>query len=254
VARLLREGGREAPTGVVPLASASADAPPLILIPAALETVAAYAELAGGIAGVSVFGVELSIEPGESIEALAARHADAIRTAWPQGPYRLAGWSLGGVLAFETARRLGDVQMVALLDSFLASQPVDPQHPALLEQLARDLQLDVAPRGAPELLEAARRLGRLPPDLSDQQGRALIDGYRRRVAAWSLYRPAAYPGRVVLYEARARESGGDLVGPWRGVAGCLEVHAAAGDHRSMIRGPHAHELAAALKSALEDVP
>lgn len=40
------------------------------------------------------------------IEDLAARYAAALQEVQPHGPYRIAGWSFGGVVAFETARQL----------------------------------------------------------------------------------------------------------------------------------------------------
>ena len=37
---------------------------------------------------------------------MAACYLGAVRRVQPEGPYRLAGWSLGGQIAFEMARRL----------------------------------------------------------------------------------------------------------------------------------------------------
>ena len=56
-----------------------------------------------------------------SIEAMAADRLPLILNAQPQGPYRLAGWCIGGLVAFETARLLiaaeKEVEMVAMIDS-----------------------------------------------------------------------------------------------------------------------------------------
>jgi iron transport multicopper oxidase len=40
----------------------------------------------------------------------------AIRTVQPHGPYHLGGWSIGGVFAFEAARRMQDVSSLFLID------------------------------------------------------------------------------------------------------------------------------------------
>lgn len=56
-----------------------------------------------------------------SIEAMAADRLPVIKNAQPQGPYRLAGFCIGGLVAFEAARLLvarGEkVEMVAMIDS-----------------------------------------------------------------------------------------------------------------------------------------
>lgn len=55
-----------------------------------------------------------------SIAEMAATYVDAIRAVWPQGPYFLAGFSLGAQIAFETASQLttagGVVRLLALID------------------------------------------------------------------------------------------------------------------------------------------
>ncbi|HEY9314185.1 thioesterase domain-containing protein, partial [Williamsia sp.] len=57
-----------------------------------------------------------------SVEEIAARYADEIRAVRPDGPYRLLGWSLGGVIAHAVAARLQrdghEVEMLVMFDSF----------------------------------------------------------------------------------------------------------------------------------------
>ena len=61
----------------------------------------------------------------ESIEDMAAHYIDAIVKINPNGPYALAGFSFGGVVAFEMTRQLKEqgktVSLTALLDSYLDS-------------------------------------------------------------------------------------------------------------------------------------
>jgi acyl-CoA synthetase (AMP-forming)/AMP-acid ligase II/thioesterase domain-containing protein/acyl carrier protein len=56
-----------------------------------------------------------------SIEAMAADSLSLIMNAQPQGPYRLAGWCIGGLVAFEAARMLlaagKKVEMVIIIDA-----------------------------------------------------------------------------------------------------------------------------------------
>jgi len=61
----------------------------------------------------------------ESIEEMAACYIESIVKINPKGPYALAGFSFGGVVAFEMARQLKEqgktVSIVALLDSYVDS-------------------------------------------------------------------------------------------------------------------------------------
>ena len=60
------------------------------------------------------------IVQAESLQALAAQHVAAIRRIQPHGPYRLAGFSMGGLIAFEMAQQLRasgqEVEFLFLLD------------------------------------------------------------------------------------------------------------------------------------------
>ena len=57
-----------------------------------------------------------------SFEEIAAEYVALIRRAQPTGPYQLIGWCVGGVLAFEVARQLGEQQQtvafVGLIDAW----------------------------------------------------------------------------------------------------------------------------------------
>ena len=61
----------------------------------------------------------------ESVEDMAAHYIEAIEKINPNGPYALAGFCVGGIVAFEMSRQLKakgkDVSMLALLDSYADS-------------------------------------------------------------------------------------------------------------------------------------
>jgi amino acid adenylation domain-containing protein len=100
--------------------------PAVFLVHAIGGTVHPYAELALRLAGTySVYGIEAAglrgrAEPAGSLPALVDAYLQAIRAAQPTGPYRLGGWSMGAVLAFEITRILesegAEVELLALLD------------------------------------------------------------------------------------------------------------------------------------------
>lgn len=85
------------------------------LLPAEYSTYAVYSARE-----LTLFGP--SAEP-PSVQELAHDYVNTIRRKQPRGPYRIAGFSFGGVLAFEVARQLrglGDETIfIGMLDSML---------------------------------------------------------------------------------------------------------------------------------------
>jgi thioesterase domain-containing protein len=73
------------------------------------------------ISTVQAYGLEERAIPDRTVEAIARRNIDAIRTVQPHGPYRLGGFSFGGLVAFEMACRLradGEaVDILVMLDT-----------------------------------------------------------------------------------------------------------------------------------------
>ncbi len=74
-----------------------------------------------------------------TLEELAAHYVDRLREVRPAGPYRLLGWSTGGIIAHAMATRLQDlgeqVEILAILDAYPAEGfrelPVPDQAEAL---------------------------------------------------------------------------------------------------------------------------
>ena len=66
-------------------------------------------------------GLDGSTKPHDSIEDMAAHYIQEIRSVQPQGPYLLAGYSLGGIVAWEMARQLlaagEEVPFLAVFDA-----------------------------------------------------------------------------------------------------------------------------------------
>ena len=76
---------------------------------------------------ISVYGLQArgfrdaSSLPG-SIEEMARDYLQQMRACQPDGPYRLVGWSMGGLVAHEVARLLREdgeeLELLAILDAF----------------------------------------------------------------------------------------------------------------------------------------
>jgi thioesterase domain-containing protein len=109
-------------------------APPLFLVPelgAGAPTAALADALGAELAVHALPPVAADGDAPRTVEGLAAHFVRIIRDVQPAGPYRLAGWSFGGVVAYEVATQLlgrdEAVEFLALFDAF---------HPALLRRVA----------------------------------------------------------------------------------------------------------------------
>jgi thioesterase domain-containing protein len=112
-------------------------------------TVSAYTPLGQELAAMfTVYGLESpaldapsTVAP--SLAALVTDYTHRIRAAQPAAPYRLAGWSMGAVLAFEIAQRLeqqgAEVRLLVLLDPpFAVPADFAPAEPLLAGRFVAD--------------------------------------------------------------------------------------------------------------------
>jgi thioesterase domain-containing protein len=87
---------------------------------------------------IPVYGLPPKLEdetPLRTVEGMAMRMVRMIRAVQARGPYRLAGWSFGGILAYEIAAQLigadQDVEFLGLFDtSYVAGLSDPPLQPA----------------------------------------------------------------------------------------------------------------------------
>ncbi|MEU7046987.1 non-ribosomal peptide synthetase/type I polyketide synthase [Streptomyces eurythermus] len=214
------------------------------------------------------------VEPAPpTVAGLAAHYADALTERFPDGPYRLGGWSMGGVIALETARLLTGrgrtVELVAAVDLLEPPGRAEPaSDAALLARFARDLaglagsdwnpgpaEFEPAHDRSPveELLTRARRAAVLPAEIDAATLERLANRFLRLSRALAGHEPAPYRGRVRLLRAMDGATTAttrqwlDLLGDQ---AESIDVP---GDHYSVMRSPNLRTLAAELGKALEDL-
>ncbi|MBV4490402.1 non-ribosomal peptide synthetase [Pseudomonas oryzicola] len=114
---------------LLPLNTRVDASPPLFCLHAGFGTVFDYEPLARQLDGrCTVYGLQcrMLLDPAwvdDSLETMAIDYAQYIRQKQPEGPYQLAGWSLGGTLAVLVAKELENqgqrVALLALVDSFV---------------------------------------------------------------------------------------------------------------------------------------
>lgn len=225
--------------------------------------------------------------PQDRVEAMAARYAQAIRARQPQGPYALCGFSFGGLVALEVARRLAQdgqaLAMVALLDTYVHRVP--PRGLGWAWRAHRGVR-KLASLSPPQRREAVREwitryqpgFGPASPSRNDrvpwhpaapEPARSLLTGerwaampvaqqqvYLAMCEAFRHYAPQPFAGTPLLWLRAGQPQAGfyDSAPVWRRVARAgLRVVTVPGTHLALVAA-HAGETAAIIDAALDAAP
>jgi acetoacetyl-CoA synthetase len=207
--------------------------------------------------------------PQRSVEEMAASYVEVIRALQPQGPYRVAGHSFGGLLAFEIGRLLSEqgeeIDWLGLIDAELstAAHPPArrwgyrltlPYHYARAALRNPRAALRAAIGFVPRLLR--RGFSRLHRDAALAESEATwmegASAQHQRLATHFLrlaadYRPRPYRGSMtyLLPTVRRFHLFADPLPVWRRVtAGTIEVERVPGPHVGMVAGDSAPVVAA----------
>jgi thioesterase domain-containing protein len=219
--------------------------------------------------GLQAFGYESAVEPLTSIEEMADRYVGELRRVAAHGPYRLAGWSFGGTVAFEMARRLEQlgerVEWLGLFDAHPMDLPNELREKRAwtesdvlrfslidlgLQANALDDMTDA--EAFAYVVHQLERAGRVPRGLPELNLRAKLNTMAAHGTASAFYRFNG-PVQTDLHLYRVTEvsaQGHALVDAeeWRPrTAGALWIHPVSGDHNTMLDQPHAFALAEKVK-------
>ncbi len=277
LAHRLDEEVEEVPwTPLVPIRTGGSHRPLFAVHPAG-GTVLCYRELAQRLGDDQPFyGLEArGFEPGESfhqnVGEMAMAYVEAVRALQEKGPYRLAGYSDGGVVAFDMARKLRaageEVELLVLIDAaFPDPEALEGDETAALEGFGGDLGLDanavahvVKARNMTfeqrldRLFAEGRRAGFFGEDDAERL-RRLHRLYRHLSEAKDRYVPRLYYGALTLVRPNSQRGRSDLAAGWMELVRRLEVCLVPGDHFSMLREPFVEELAARLQRRLAADP
>ncbi|UFT00038.1 amino acid adenylation domain-containing protein [Nocardia huaxiensis] len=291
LATVVRAGGvQDSFDALVPLRTGDPDRAPVFLVHPIGGNVLCYVELAENLAGRTVYGIRATgIEPGttplDDMTELACSYIEAIRRTHPDGPYHLAGWSFGGYVALEMARRLPeqDLAQLVLLDTIcLGDAPMTPipERDLIVWFFTELLWYAHGPQASPEefdttattsdelfevILSRAIARGIVGGDASPQLIRRLYGVFRANYEATVRYPMTPLDRDLVVLRARdalppAAHAAHHRVGSmfdsptngWdRWAARELEVVAVPGDHLTMMSRPHVVEVARQLAAVLD---
>lgn len=259
--RLLQDEGKAGKPAsgkcLVPV-SVAGGRPRLFLVHGGGGNVLCFARLAARLSGYDVYalqamGLDRRHLPDLSAGEMATRYEAEIREVQPAGPYRVAGYSFGGLVAFELALRLqasgSEVGFLGLLDRGSPARSTAPPRGNLVSE--------IWDRGTTRLKFSLRvKVGRIllgagfPVPFMEKIHNASIAYISRD------YRPTGvYRGDVVLFQTEERR--GEDKDPASGkgwgnhVSGGIRVFPVPGNHHTLLEDPHVEGVAEAFRRALE---
>ncbi|MFZ5829498.1 MAG: thioesterase domain-containing protein, partial [Planctomycetota bacterium] len=221
-----------------------------------------------------------NIEQFRDFRTTARILAGSLRSYQSQGPYALAGFSYGGLMAYEVACLLSEmgekVDVLAVIDTGPGNRGEKPRWgdacrrmgriaanlPAWVCDECRHFEPGRWAGGAGRKLRRVYRYlssaGRAKLELDDLFDVRRIPSQNRELmtavfAALRDYQPRPYRGKLVLLRAETRSllggSAPDL--GWRRWVADLEIRPIRGNHESILHPPHVGELARQLRELLE---
>nr|WP_314262184.1 SDR family oxidoreductase [uncultured Devosia sp.] len=223
--------------------------------------------------GLQARGIYGDTPPHETFEEAAASCIAEMRAIQPEGPYLLAGFSGGGVVAYEMAQQLRavgeEVSQLIMLDTPVPTQPalstLDKAN-IRLQDLRREgvglfaswLLIKVAWKNLEREKQNALALERGSDRLNNEMVEAAF--YR----ALGRYEVRPYPGEVTLFRPNPQieyhlSNGRKLVADrnffredngWTPYVGKLTVTVIPGDHDSMVLDPNVRVLADHIRRQL----
>jgi thioesterase domain-containing protein len=280
VAGLLGPSMYEGPAGsdalgvLLPL-RADGDRPPLFCVHPGAGMSWPYAGLVQHLdRGQPIYGLQTRAltRPGyraASLAELAEDYLDEILRVQPDGPYRLLGWSFGGVVAHAMATRLqamgARVELLALLDAYpvtAAEAAVPCTERDLVEMLvggpddAPDVPAEFFDRFDADAVAGVLR-GRDPvlANLAETEVRTLVRTAVHHSALRRAHRPAIFVGDPLFFTATAHGGAtAPAVDQWRGhVDGRMDNHDIDSTHMQMTAPRQLAHIGRVLRQRLDEL-
>jgi thioesterase domain-containing protein len=208
--------------------------------------------------GLQAQGVDGRLPYMKTIEEMAQSYVTAIRSVDQAGPYRLAGYSGGGVIAFEMAQILSregaSIELLAMFDSLAPEESKSPvsglQKLKLLRRMKRSALVAISRNRFVQWFGLADEQSQQTP--LEIAGSKAMEAY---FAAQSRYAPQPYPGSMLLFRASTAgwdfERAGQTLGWSELVRGGITVIPVNADHNNVFKPPAIAVIARELSARLE---
>jgi amino acid adenylation domain-containing protein/FkbM family methyltransferase len=227
--------------------------PPLFCIHPAVGVSWIYSGLLRHIEDTPIYGLQdpgLGGDPVSSdITTLAKHYAEQLRSVWPDGPYHLLGWSVGGVIAHAVATQLqsmgADVGLLAMLDASPPGNIGKSQECSESDALAAILEWfgfppDVDPDKPMDYRDFIQKLEESQSalaSLTESQVAAMARVFSANVRLGLYYEPSMFRGDILYLSAElGRTDTSPEPGDWAPhLTGRLDLHPIACRHVDMLR-------------------
>jgi amino acid adenylation domain-containing protein len=230
--------------------------PPFFFVHGLGGTVLRFRDLARHMApdqpffGIQAPGLDGTQTCPQRVEEMAELYLQDLCALQPEGPYYLGGYSFGGYVALEMARRLlaagSEVRILALLDTYAGGSQSLVQKFVSLSAGEKFAYLRKRARRYAKSAKKRIELLFLP--------RAVKNVRKACAIAGNSYQLQPYSDRIVLFRASEKGLRGleEEQHGWRKYAGGgLEVHEIDGDHGNVLNEPNVRSLASELRHRLE---
>ncbi len=231
-------------------------------------TLANYLDRDQPVYGLQSQGLDGKQTPLRRVEDMAARYIDQMLTVQPDGPYFLAGFSFGGLVAYEMARQLHDrgkqTALLAMLDCSAPNLPT--LRPSLLQAVGIHLsnlyqltsqervsyvteRIDYRLKNNNDRKFLAKSLYR-SEDLTPQL-LAVLDA---NLEAGENYEAHCYPGELTLFRCQIQDIEHHLHAKfgWTNLVEKVNVLHVPGPHFSMLKEPYVRGLAKMFELCLQE--
>jgi amino acid adenylation domain-containing protein len=220
--------------------------------------------------GLQCYGLEIGQAPLSTIPAMAKFYLHDIRTVQPHGPYQLAGWSMGALIAYELAGQLAaegeTVSFLGLFEGHVpqhtgqASAPSCNEWEKLVDEREAEnfrYKTKQVPTSEEEVSDPSLQMARYLAEFTDvpvEFSREQLTRLSRIIATNQLavesYRPGSYPGNVSLFRVPAPADAEKSYGWAEFVLGELKIFEIPGTHDGFMSAPSVNIIASHLKCLL----
>ncbi|WP_343792153.1 alpha/beta fold hydrolase, partial [Dokdonella soli] len=231
---------------------------------------------------IPIYGIPEPDDLPRTVQGMATRIVRIIRAIQAEGPYRLAGWSVGGTLAYEVSVQLigqnQAVEFLGLMDTYYVpnelsgaayANPTSEPHANFLslvhnsavekgisDEIIAAFEPQAARLDLAALIATSKELAILPATLEGMalpQIQAVLD--REQIVRTAVDEYQACPISVPLYLFSAQ--GDRPEWPYRGwdeviSPSRIRLKSVPGTHMTMMQSPHIDKLGSMLNEALKD--
>ncbi|MFI5756581.1 amino acid adenylation domain-containing protein [Streptomyces sp. NPDC051569] len=253
-----------------------ADSAPLFLVHPHGGDVCCYIDLARRLGtdrpvyGLEAVGYNTDAAPLSSIEDIAARYVEEIRSVAPKGPYLLAGWSFGGNVAFEMAVRLEaageEVAFLGVIDAEAFGTRAEPSEKDVLVRFGAEAGLseDEVQRLDDEqiisaLVRSSHENDKLPQRTESTAVRRMLAVARAHQTAAAHYRTdAAITANIHLLTVSEEHPTLDApvvdATAWQArTTGAVHEIPLPGNHHDVVYPPHSATVADEIRTVLHEI-